>query len=143
MTTSLNPQIVGVTERALGALMDRVLGRTGGTFNQWLVLNLTTRSGGEIETARFVAAAVDARKVDPSEPLAAIAELVAEGLVEELPGERIRLTESGQARYAAIRATIDDITGRVWGGIPADDLAVAGRVMTTLTTNANAELATL
>jgi hypothetical protein len=34
-TSTLNPQVIGQAENALGALMRRVLARTGGTFPHW------------------------------------------------------------------------------------------------------------
>jgi NAD(P)-dependent dehydrogenase (short-subunit alcohol dehydrogenase family) len=47
--TTLNPQVIGQAERALGALMNRVLATTGGTFHQWVALTLTTAAGGTID----------------------------------------------------------------------------------------------
>ena len=63
--------------------------------------------------------------------------------MESLPGEdsRVGLTDAGQARYQQIRTAIGDITARLYGDLPADDLATTGRVLTTITARANAELA--
>jgi len=75
--------------------------------------------------------------------LTAIAELTAAELVRALPGEgsRIGLTEAGQARYRSIRTALGEVTSRLFGGLPAEDLATAGRVLTIITERANAELA--
>jgi len=84
-----------------------------------------------------------ALKIDDSAALAAIAELTASQLMESSPGEdsHVGLTDAGQARYQQIRAAIGEINARLYGDLPADDLATAGRVLTTITARANAELA--
>ena len=51
------------------------------------------------------------------------------------------LTASGRARYQGMRAVLEAITTRPFDGIPAGDLAVAGRVLGIVTARANAELA--
>jgi hypothetical protein len=62
-------------------------------------------------------------------------------MLAELPGEKsvLRLTEAGQARYREIRASVDETINRVYGDIPTDDLATAGRVLTLITARLNAE----
>ncbi len=50
------------------------------------------------------------------------------------------LTERGQARHGQIRRAIDELTARLFD-FPAEDLATAGRVLSIVTTRANAELA--
>jgi hypothetical protein len=44
-------------------------------------------------------------------------------------------------RFSQIRAAIGEVTARLYADIPPDDLAAAGRVLTTITTRATAELA--
>ncbi len=75
---------------------------------------------------------------------AAIAELAGAGLLE-LPGKgaALQLTAEGQARVQGIRSTLGEITARIFGGIPAGDLALAGRVLTVVTEHANAELSSI
>src|SRR5215471_1597801 len=46
---SLNPQVIGQAESALGAILDPLLARTGTTFNQWLVLTVSAASGATID----------------------------------------------------------------------------------------------
>jgi hypothetical protein len=70
--------------------------------------------------------------------VAALAEL---GLTES-SGGRIALTPAGVSRHEAIRAGIADLTRTLYGNFAPEDLAVAGRVLTTLTERANALLAT-
>jgi DNA-binding MarR family transcriptional regulator len=140
---SLSTRVIGQAESALGALLDPVLARAGITFQQWLVLTLTAASGAAIDRDQLVAQVTSARKVDEQAVLAAIAGLAAAGLAEVVPGERagVRLTDAGQARHRQIRTTLGEITGRLFGDLPAEDLATAGRVLAIVTGRANAELA--
>jgi DNA-binding MarR family transcriptional regulator len=142
-TTTLNPQVIGQAERALGALMDRVLAATGGTFHQWVALTLTTAAGGTIDRDQLLSRMTGALKVDHATAQAVIAELTAAQLLEDQPGEaaRVRLTDTGQARHRQLRTAIDQLTARLYGDLPADDLATSGRVLGVITARANAELA--
>ena len=134
---SLNTQVIGQAESALGAILDPLLARTGTTFQQWLVLTVTAASGADIERATLVARIVGARKIDAAEVETAIGELAAAGLARA--DSRVTLTEAGQARYTGIRAALEKITARLFD-FPAEDLATAGRVLAILTARANAEL---
>jgi hypothetical protein len=142
-TPTLTTQVIGQAERALGALMNRVLARTGGTFYQWVALNLAARSGGTIDRDQLVGRMTGALKIDDAQALAAITELTASRLLQGLPGEgsRVGLTDAGQVRYRQLRTAIDQITARLYGDLPADDLATAGRVLAVITARANTELA--
>lgn len=134
---SLNTQVIGQAESALGAILDPLLARTGTTFQQWLVLTVTAASGADIDRATLVARIADARKMDAAEVEAAIGELAAAGLTRA--ASRVTLTEAGQARYTGIRTALEEITARLFD-FPAEDLATAGRVLAILTARANAEL---
>ena len=69
----------------------------------------------------------------------AISKLAAAGLV--LDETRVGLSEAGEARYYEIRADLADVTARLFGDFPPEDLATAGRVLAIVTARANAELA--
>ncbi len=135
---SLNTQVIGQAESALGALLDPILARIGTTFTQWLVLTVTTAAGGDSDRSQLVDRIAGARKLDGAEVEAAIGELRALGMLEGT--ELVSLTESGQARYSHIRHAIDDLSARLFD-FPAADLATAGRVLSIVTARANAELA--
>jgi DNA-binding MarR family transcriptional regulator len=137
---TFNTQVIGQAEGALGAILNPVLAPTGTTPLQWFVLTVAAGSNGTASRARVAGA----RKVDPAQVQAAIAELAGAGLLE-LPdeGAALRLTAEGQARVQGIRSTLGEITARIFGGIPAEDLALAGRVLTAVTEHANAELSSL
>jgi DNA-binding MarR family transcriptional regulator len=142
-TPTLNGQVIGEAERAAQAVLNRLLARTGTTFHQWVALNSAAVSGSIIDRDQLIDRMTSGLKIDESAVLATIAELTAADLLEILPGEgsRLGLTDAGQARYRDIRTGIDEITERLYRGLSADDLATAGRVLTVLTSRANAELA--
>jgi DNA-binding MarR family transcriptional regulator len=135
---SVNTQVIGQAESALGALLDPILARTGTTFTQWLVLTVTTAGGGGLERGPLVARISDARKIDGAEVESAIGELRASGLLQETA--LVSLTERGQAGYGEIRRAIDEVSARLFD-FPDEDLAIAGRVLSIVTMRANAELA--
>jgi DNA-binding MarR family transcriptional regulator len=142
--TTLNPQLIGRAENALRAILNRALARTGGgTYQQWVALNLVAVSGGAIDRDQLIDRLAGALKIDDAAVQAAIAELTAEGLLQDLSGQgsRIGLTDTGQARYRQVRSDLDRTTARVFGELSADDLATAGRVLSVITDRVNAELA--
>jgi DNA-binding MarR family transcriptional regulator len=84
-------------------------------------------------------------KIDESAVHAALAELVDQDLVSPVPGgasdPQITLTPAGSTRFQQVGDGIRRITHRIYGGLPAEDLATAHRVLATVTERANAELA--
>jgi DNA-binding MarR family transcriptional regulator len=135
----LSTQVIGQAESALGAISGPLLANTGTTFNQWLVLTVTAASGAAIDRGQLIGRITGARKIDAQLVETAISELTAAGLLLDRP--RVCLTEAGQARYREIRAALDEITARLFGDFPPEDLATAGRVLSIVTARANAELA--
>ena len=135
---SVNTQVIGQAESALGALLGPILVRTGTSFHQWLVLTVTTAAGGGLDRGQLVARIAGARKIDGAEVESAIGELQALGLVRG--SAPVSLTERGLARHGQIRRAIDELSARLFD-FPAEDLATAGRVLSIVTARANAELA--
>ena len=137
----LNPQITGKAERALGAILDRLLARTGTSFPQWTILAVTAAKGGSAGRDQLVAAIADG-KIPESAVLTAISELTAAQLLETGLEQQIQFTEAGRARHRQIQTAIEEITSRIFD-FPADDLATAGRVLTTVASRASTELASV
>jgi DNA-binding MarR family transcriptional regulator len=134
----LSTQVIGQTESALGALLEPLLAGTDITFHQWLVLTVTAASGGSSDRGRLIARISDARKLDGTTVEAAIAELTATGLVTA--DGLVALTDAGRTRYHSIRGALEEITARLFD-FPSEDLATAGRVLSIVTSRANALLA--
>jgi hypothetical protein len=135
-------QLIGQTEKALNAILDEQLAGTGLTEPQWVTLTIAVMSRGTIDHAAFISHVADALKISHSEAQARIDELAATHLLE-LPQDDsspVAVTEAGSQLHGRIRTSVTEITQRLWGDLPADDLTVAGRVLGTVLTRANAEL---
>jgi hypothetical protein len=133
MTTPLNGQIIGQAERHTRAVLNRLLADTGTSFEQWVAVNLAATAGPS-DLASSLAAGL---RLDPLRAGAVISSLVEDGLLTA-DGT---LTPLGNQRFQEISTGIAGITQRLYGDLPADDLIVAGRILTTITDRARAELA--
>jgi DNA-binding MarR family transcriptional regulator len=151
-TPALTPQVIGQAENAHRPLMDRVLDRTGVTFPQWVALTIAAAADGATADGAAADGAIDrgdligrmtgALKIDDSAAARALAGLTVSELLQDLAGDgsRVGLTEAGRARHRQIRAAVDQVVARLYGNIPAEDLATTSRVLTLITARANAAL---
>jgi DNA-binding MarR family transcriptional regulator len=145
-TTSMNfgTRVLGQTEKALNAILDRELAGTGLTEPQWiaLTLTLTAGGGGSVNRGELAAQLAGALKVSDAAAHTHITDLASAGLVAT-DGEdsAVTATDAGRQLHARIRGAVTEITERLWGDLPAEDLATAGRVLSTVLDRANLELA--
>ena len=142
-TPPFGTQIIGQTEKALNAILDRLLDGTNLTEPQWVTLTLTVLSGGTVDRDELISRVAGALKVTDADAKARVDELAAAQLVArpEDPASPVLVTEAGRDLQSRIRSEVGEITGRLWGDLPGDDLATAGRVLSTVLTRANDELA--
>jgi DNA-binding MarR family transcriptional regulator len=140
---TFSTQLIGQTEKTLDAILDRLLAGTGLTEPQWVTLTLAVSSGGTLDRTGFISRVADALKISDADARARIDELAAAQLlvVPEGAGSPLGVTDAGRQLHARIRSAVVEITDRMWGDLPAADLAAAGRVLTTVLERANAELA--
>ena len=139
---TLTPQVIGQAEKTLNAILGRQLAGTGLTEAQWVILTLAVTSGGTTGHEAFTHTVAGALKISETEARALIGDLVTAQRLQ-ITGEPPAVTVTGPARqlHSRIRAAIAGITQRLWGDLPAEDLATAGRVLAIITDRANAELA--
>jgi hypothetical protein len=139
---TFSPRVIGQAEKTLNAILGRQLAGTGLTEPQWVILTLAVTSGGTAGREQFTRMVADALKISETEARARLGDLVTARHLQ-ITGEAPAVTVSGPARqlYGRIRTTIAGITQRLWGDLPAEDLATAGRVLAIITDRANAELA--
>ena len=142
-TPSFGTQVIGQTEKALNAILHELLDGTGLTEPHWVTLTLTVVSGGAADRDELIRRVAGALKVSDAQASALISELAAKQLVNvpDSAASPVTVTDTGQKLHTKVRAAITQITERLWGDLPADDLATAGRVLTIVTARANAELA--
>ncbi|WP_030693869.1 MarR family winged helix-turn-helix transcriptional regulator [Streptomyces globisporus] len=146
MTTTApttNGRVIALAHYSARALLEGVLTRHGVTFEQSVTLRVVTVAGGSVDRDELVADVIGSLKSDASVVHGAIDELTAAKLLDQDPAQasRLRLTDAGRKLYETTTAETAGISARLYAGIPAEDLAVAGRVLTLLTERANAELA--
>jgi len=135
--------LIGQTEKALNAILDGQLAGTGITEPQWVTLTLTVVGGGTLDRAELIHRVSGATKVSQASVVDRITELTAAGFLHERGDGRVQVTDEGQARWAEVRAAIGPITQRLWGDLPAEDLATAGRVLSIVLDRATAVLVSL
>ncbi|MET7880214.1 hypothetical protein [Micromonospora profundi] len=166
-TPTLTGQVIGQAHYATRALLERAVAPLGVSFGQVLALNVL--AAGAVERDRLVQRITGTLKVDEPAVQQIIAELLDADLARNASpdggasvgddsaaigdasvggdssavGPAIRLTDTGRAVQARIAGAVGDITGRLYGDIPADEAATVARVLTLVTQRANAELATL
>jgi hypothetical protein len=135
--------IIGQTEKALNAILDRQLAGTGLTEPQWVTLTLTVASGGTVDRGQLIRRVAGALRTSEAEAQARVTELAAAQLLHAPDGDGspVKPTEAGQQLHGRIRTAVTQITQRLWGDLPAEDLATAGRVLSTVLERADAELA--
>ncbi|MFC9292697.1 MarR family transcriptional regulator [Streptomyces sp. NPDC057011] len=133
---------LGLAHHAARGLLEHVLGRHGTTFQQQITLRAAVTADGPQTADDLVAQVRGSLKADPADIRATLDELLARELLIA-DGAHLRPTDAGRGLLAAVGAETAPFTARVWGGIPAEDLAAAGRVLALVTERANAELAAL
>lgn len=138
---TVNGRVIALAHFAGRALLEDVLARHGVTFHQSVTLRAVVAAGGSIGSGELVEDVTGSLKADASVVRGFIEELTAAKLLEEDPAEasRIRLTDAGRELYESCTAETAEISARLYADIPAEDLAVAGRVLALVTERANAE----
>ncbi len=143
---ALNGQDIGQAERATRAVLDRLLARAGTQFHGWVIINLLAADGGALGVDELTGRVTHGLKIGEDAVHVAAAELAWQGLISREPaagGEpQVTLTAAGTARFEQIQGGIGQVTQRLYGGLPESDLAIAHRVLATVTERAHAELAT-
>ncbi|MFD8384795.1 MarR family transcriptional regulator [Streptomyces sp. NPDC059679] len=145
MTTTaptVNGRAIALAHYAGRALAEGVMARHGVTFHQSVTLVAVVLAGESIGRDELIGDVTGSLKTDESVVRGVIEELSAAKLLEEDPAEvsRVRLTDAGRELYESTSAETAEISARLYAGIPAEDLAVAGRVLALVTERANAEL---
>ncbi|MFD9461225.1 MarR family winged helix-turn-helix transcriptional regulator [Streptomyces sp. NPDC060027] len=144
MTTSpppVNGQVIGLAHYASRAALERVLARSGTTFEQSVALRAVSDNGGTVERDRLVGRLTGALKIEEPTARRTVDAMTAVKLLEEPTAGQVSLTDAGRELFESIRTAGNEIAARLYAGIPAEDLAAAGRVLTLVTERADAELA--
>jgi hypothetical protein len=110
-----------------------------------VILNQLAAAGGTLGEDDLTGRITHGLKIGADVVHAAAAELAWPGLISRAPaaagGTQVALTPAGTARFEQIQGGIGQVTQLLYGGLPEADLAIAHRVLATVTERANAELA--
>ncbi|WAZ25742.1 MarR family transcriptional regulator [Streptomyces cinnabarinus] len=142
-TPLLNPRVIALAHYASRAVLERVLAGHGMTFQQSVTLRPAAIAEGAVERDGLVDGVVDALKIDPAEAHSVVDELITADLLTAHDSSQVRITDAGRELFDRTSAETAPISARVYAGIPEEDLAAAGRVLTLIAERANAELAAL
>ncbi|AVH55047.1 MULTISPECIES: MarR family winged helix-turn-helix transcriptional regulator [Streptomyces] len=142
-TPTVNGRVIGLAHYAGRAVLESVLEGYGITFQQSVTLRLVAIAPEPVLREGLVGQVTDALKIDEADVHAVIEELIAGKHLEVVPQEpsRVWITDAGRELYDRTSVETGEISARIYAGIPAEDLAVAGRVLALVTERANAELA--
>ncbi|MGR4880249.1 MarR family transcriptional regulator [Streptomyces sp. LARHCF249] len=133
---------LGLAHYAARGVLEHVLARHGMTFPQQIALRSAVTADAPQTPEDLVSQVRGSLKADPADIRAALDELLTRQLIVA-EGVHLRPTDAGRELLAAVGAETAPVSARIWGGMSAEDLAAAGRVLTLVAERANAELAAL
>lgn len=139
---TLSTRVIGQAEKSLNAILGRQLAGTGLTEAQWVVLTLVVTAGGTAERDRFTQMVASMLKISEEDAETRIGILVGAGHLQiTSDGSVVTVTDAARQLHSRVGSAVAIITHRLWGDLPAEDLATAGRVLTIVTDRASTELA--
>jgi DNA-binding MarR family transcriptional regulator len=145
MTTTAptaDARTLALAHYAARGVLEHVLSRHGLKFQQQITLRAAATAAAPLTPTELVTQVRGSLKADPADIRATIDALLAKKLLVT-EGAYLRPTEVGREVLAAAATDTAPFAARIWGGIPTEDLAAAGRVLALVAERANAELAAL
>ncbi|HUE27890.1 MAG TPA: hypothetical protein VMP89_14035 [Solirubrobacteraceae bacterium] len=141
-TPTFNPALVGQTESAFGAILDRELAGTGLNGPRWVALNLALAGEQGVDRVQLIRRLAAARNVDEPEARECVNDLAVAGLLH-IPDEEsapVTVTDAGRQLHGQVNTAVAGVTQRLWGDLAAEDVATAARVLSTVLARARQEL---
>jgi hypothetical protein len=138
---TLTPRVIGQAEKTLNAILARQLAGTGLTEPEWVILTLAATSGEPAGRDQFTRTVAGALKITEAGAQSRIGAMITARQLQITGGSALTVTGAARQVHERISAATAGITQRLWGDLPAGDLATAGRVLAIITERANAELA--
>lgn len=136
----LTSRTIGIAENALRAVLLKALAGTGLDYHGWVALKTVADRDPRLSVRAAVRRLSDALKLDEPTAVGVIEALNAHGLVEQTD-DSLSPTPKGAALYQRLDHDTRQLGRHLYAGLEAADLAVAHRVLSTLTERANALLA--
>jgi hypothetical protein len=139
MTQTLTGQDIGQAHHATRAVLERVLTAAGLGFKEWVVVNTLGGNDSGMTTDDVSARVGHGLKITEDAARIVLTGVQDRDLVTRPPG-RLELTTAGALLFQRVTEAIAGITERLYGGLPAEELVIAHRLLATVTARANAEL---
>ncbi len=138
---TFSTQLIGQTEKALNAILGRLLAGTGVSEPEWVILNITAMAdvGSDAELTRRIAGTL---KVETDVAAEQISELERRGFLAK-SRDGLALSDTATEILTRIRTQVVELTGRLWSDIHDNDLGTAARVLALVLSRANDEIAAL
>jgi DNA-binding MarR family transcriptional regulator len=143
---------IGQAERAMRALLERLLDEAGLSFAEWTVL-VFLDGAGPLTTGELVRRQVGGRVAPEAGARAAVDRLLSRGLLApandtrgagRLGGEdgnlKLTPTTAGEAVYLPVRINVERITGELYGDLPQAALEATHRTLAEVFRRADARL---
>jgi len=124
-------QLIGRTEKSLGALLNGIIAGSGLSEPEYVTLRVCSDHVGDSRgTVVAQLSAVFRKGEDHAAEL--LERLAGAGWIGIDDADTVQLTSDGRELHRRLVADTDALTGRLWGDLPADDLAVAAGVLGTV-----------
>ena len=140
MTTTLSPKLIGQTEKTLNAILQRIVGDRV-SEPEWVALVVLSGAADDQRAGDATAIVAGALKLEPEQAAGIVSSLGLRGLLETSADGAARITTAGRELLGEVRSRTEQVTQRLWGDLPADELAVAANVLTAVLERAERELA--
>jgi DNA-binding MarR family transcriptional regulator len=124
-------QLIGRTEKSLDAVLKGVLAGSGLSEPEYVALRVCSDRAGALRADVAAQLAAVFRSGDDYAGQL-LERLSSAGMINAEQPAPVELTPAGRELHARLVAETDAIAGRLWGDLPAGDLAIAGRVLSTV-----------
>lgn len=139
-TLPFGAQLIGRTEKSLNAILQRILVDGGLSEPEYVAMRVCAEHTGAQRLDLEGQLAVVFRK-GKDQASSLLDSLTGAGIIATDATGCVALTPTGRDLRDRMAAETDAITARLWGDLAADDLAVAGRVLSTVLQRAAGERA--
>jgi DNA-binding MarR family transcriptional regulator len=139
MTTAFSARLLGQTEKALNVFLLRELAGSGIDEPQWIALTLTVMGEGALTRRQLTQQVAGGLQVDDEQAGKHVDALVAAGLLAD--GDRPVASPAGHELWTRVRTFTVELTQRLWGDLPDEELDTAARVLSTVLARAQTLLA--
>ncbi len=145
MTTVGQPvtgQDINMAARATRKALDVVLAEQGTSFPPLAALNTLVSRGGALDRGTLIAQLARGLDVNPETVQTVLHGLSTRGLVrgDAHRSSAVQLTPEGESEHRRLTGIVGGLTGALYAGFDADELAVTRRVLVTLTERADAHV---